>query len=290
MVLHFLLQLKESRVSHQRSTSLPLWQTKIQVHWQHNFFCKNKRTNNFLRVLQNLLLDISLPHWSLLLVLPSDNEASIWTNGHFWLASADMQVLLVIISADEEVSWEHGIVFHTFCNSLEIRWFLQHLCPFSWKFQISASNNLWWCCLSFRPLLQTWRKHYTHNVHRLLAFYTSRTTTFRETNRLLLCCQGNWLGNHISSQQISKWLVSVINLSYLRRLCQNPCKDILPGHLLSLQPFLKGVQVKDICKAATWSQPMVFVKEYRLDIREKCDATFGQAVISSVHAWHPSIQ
>lgn len=46
--------------------------------------------------------------------------------------------------------------------------------------------------------------------------------------------------------------------------------------------LLRGIQLTNISKAATWLQPSTFIKHYRLDVRAKLDAAFRTAVFSCV--------
>lgn len=59
-----------------------------------------------------------------------------------------------------------------------------------------------------------------------------------------------------------------IILSY--QLARKPLLCSRKGHFnSSLSPstaFIKGMQMTDICKIATGSQPIVFVKRYRMDV------------------------
>ena len=43
-----------------------------------------------------------------------------------------------------------------------------------------------------------------------------------------------------------------------------------------------GINISDICPAATWSTPSTFVTHYCLDLRAKKEANFGRAVLISL--------
>lgn len=84
------------------------------------------------------------------------------------------------------------------------------------------------------------------------------------------------------SLRLCVWIVKAVSL--LHKLTKCPLSTTLKGHsawsmTVSLV-FLKGVQLQDICKAATWFQ--VFVYNYRLDVRSRLNALFGCAVLSSL--------
>ena len=121
------------------------------------------------------------------------------------------------------------------------------------------------------------------DVRRALSFYISRTSFFRKSKRLFISPHPPHRGSHVSSQTISRWLVSTIKLAY--QIPKQPF-DRIKAHstraTATSAAFLRGVSPLDICKAATWSTPSTFAAQYRLDLRAKADTSFGQAVISSI--------
>ena len=130
-------------------------------------------------------------------------------------------------------------------------------------------------------------EHMLHSldVRRALAFYISRTEEFH-TSRLFVCFYGSQKGSPGSSQTVSRWIVSAITLAY--DLAGKTLPEVLKAHstrvLATSTALLRGVEVPDICRAATWSTPSTFVTQYHLDVRAKKEASFGRAVLTSLLA------
>ena len=121
------------------------------------------------------------------------------------------------------------------------------------------------------------------DVTRALAYYVSRTKDFRKSERLFLCFFGPHKGCPASST-LSRWLVSTITLAY--QLASKEVPEGLKRHstrsMATSTALLHGVDIPDICKAATWSRVSTFVTHYRLDLRAKKEMSFGRAVLTSV--------
>ena len=125
-------------------------------------------------------------------------------------------------------------------------------------------------------------KLHTLDVKRALAFYLDRTKLFRRSLRLFICYHGPNKG--ASSQTISIWIEQTIQLT-----CQLSGK-LIPDHLKvhSTRAFSTptavhcGIQIQNICRAATLYNPLTFVKHYCLDVRAKNDAAFGRAILTSL--------
>ena len=91
-------------------------------------------------------------------------------------------------------------------------------------------------------------------------------------------------GAPASSQSVSRWIVQLIHLAY--QLAKKPLPEGLKAHstraVSTSTALFKGVQLQNICKAATWATPLTFARHYRLDVRAKNDAVFGRAILSSM--------
>ena len=124
---------------------------------------------------------------------------------------------------------------------------------------------------------------HTLDVKRALAFYVARTKDFRLSPRLFLCYCGQKKGLPISFSSISRWLVSAISLAYELQH-KSPPED-LRAHstraVASSMALLKGVDLPDICRTATWSRVSTFISHYRLDTRAKKETRLGRAVLTA---------
>ena len=129
-------------------------------------------------------------------------------------------------------------------------------------------------------------EHLLHSldVRRALAYYTLRTKDFRQSPKLFLCFYGCHKGAPASSQTLSRWLVSTISIAY-ETAGKTPPVGV-KGHstraMATSTALLRGVDLSDICRAATWSRVSTFIKHYRLDLRAKREASFGRAVLTSL--------
>ncbi|XP_078246542.1 uncharacterized protein LOC144588170 [Pogona vitticeps] len=122
------------------------------------------------------------------------------------------------------------------------------------------------------------------DVRRALAYYVTRSKDFRQTHRLFLCFYGPRKGSPASSSSLSRWLVSTISLAY--ELLQKPVPDGLKAHstraMATSTALLRGIDIQEICRSATWSNASTFVTHYKLDLRAKAETKFGRAVLTSL--------
>ncbi|XP_078235403.1 uncharacterized protein LOC144584060 [Pogona vitticeps] len=122
------------------------------------------------------------------------------------------------------------------------------------------------------------------DVRRALAYYVTRTKDFRKAHRLFLCFYGPRKGSPASSSSLSRWLVSTISLAY--ELLQKPVPEGLKAHstraMATSTALLRGVDIQEICRSATWSNASTFVTHYKLDLRAKAETKFGRAVLTSL--------
>ncbi|KAF7250063.1 Protein P [Varanus komodoensis] len=134
------------------------------------------------------------------------------------------------------------------------------------------------------PLNPIERSLHMLDVRRCLAFYRSRTESFRHSNRLFVKYSERDRGSPVTSQRLSKWIVNTIVLAY--QLAKLDLPSTPTGHstraVAASSAFASGVPIEDVCKAAIWSTPCAFAKHYRLDVRARQDCSFGRAVLSSV--------
>ena len=134
------------------------------------------------------------------------------------------------------------------------------------------------------PATDVERMLHMFDVRRSLAFYVSSTKEFRQANRLFLCYFGPKKGCPASPSTLSRWLVSTIALSY--ELNRRDPPEGLRAHstraIASSTALLRGVDLPDICRSATWSNASTFITHYRSDMRARDETRFRRAVLTSV--------
>ena len=135
-----------------------------------------------------------------------------------------------------------------------------------------------------QPANDTEHMLHTLDVRRALSFYVSCTKDFRLSPKLFLCYFGQKKGLPASSSSsLSRWLVSAISLAY--ELHQKTPPEGLRAHstraVAASTALLRGVDLPDICRTATWSWVSTFITHYRLDMRAKRETRFGKAVLAS---------
>ena len=134
------------------------------------------------------------------------------------------------------------------------------------------------------PTSDTERMLHTLDVRRALSFYVTRTKEFRLSPKLFLCFFGQKKGLPASLSSISRWIVSTISVAYEVQHRTPP--EGLRAHstraVASSMALLRGVDLPDICRTATWSRASTFISHYRLDVRAKKEAIFGRAVLTSI--------
>ena len=134
-----------------------------------------------------------------------------------------------------------------------------------------------------QPSNTTERMLHSLDVKRALSFYVARTKDFRLSPRLFLCYFGHKKGLPASPPSISRWLVTAISLAY--ELQHKSPPEGLRAHstraVASSTALLRGVDLPDICRTATWSTVSTFISHYRLDVRAKRETQFGRAVLAS---------
>ncbi|XP_074849028.1 uncharacterized protein LOC142012530 isoform X1 [Carettochelys insculpta] len=125
------------------------------------------------------------------------------------------------------------------------------------------------------------------DVRRALAFYIDRTKSFRKTDRLLVSLAPKSKGECLSSQRISKHIVSCIKMCYeLKKtpLLATPrahsTRVVVAAAAAASTAFFKGVALKDICRASTWSSCDTFAKHYALHRVFQEDTHLSTVVLS----------
>lgn len=118
---------------------------------------------------------------------------------------------------------------------------------------------------SFYPKPHSTTRHtifHLLGIHKALAFYIDRTPSFLKSDRLLISTIERTKGHPLSSQRISKLIVSCITQCYTLR--NKPLPQTPRAHstraVATSTAFLHEVPLKDICRVATWSTNDTFMK------------------------------
>ncbi len=105
---------------------------------------------------------------------------------------------------------------------------------------------------------------------RALHCYVNRTKALRKSNPLFVSRADSHRGKPISRQRLSHWVVEAIIVGYNSMGLSPP--EGLRAHstwgLATSWALFKGVSIQDICAAASWASPHIFVRFYRLDVTE----------------------
>ena len=109
---------------------------------------------------------------------------------------------------------------------------------------------------------------------RAVRTYMGRTEGFRRSDQLFVSWATPHKGKPITKQRLSHWVVEAIALAYTSQGLQPPVG--LRAHstrgLAASWALFRGVSVRDICAAASWSSPLTFVRFYMLDVSAPCVA------------------
>ncbi|KAK0146328.1 hypothetical protein N1851_014351 [Merluccius polli] len=142
-------------------------------------------------------------------------------------------------------------------------------------------------CLQFAPGYSKSaedRKLNTLCPVRALRLYVERTAGFRRGDQLFVSWATPHKGKPLSRQRLSHWIVEAIGLSYRCRGLQPPAG--LKAHstrgMATSWALFKGIQVEDICVAASWATPHTFVRFYRLDVSAP---SLAHAVLETGASW-----
>lgn len=134
------------------------------------------------------------------------------------------------------------------------------------------------------PATDEHRLWHTLDVRRALLFYVHRTKPLANDGGLFVCYSGSQKGRLVSSQRLSRWITSTIELAYT--LQKVPIPSRLTAHLTramaTSMALWHGVSLQDICTAATWASPNTFIRHYAIEARARGRAPVARAVFSAV--------
>lgn len=126
--------------------------------------------------------------------------------------------------------------------------------------------------------------YHTLDVKRALLFYTHRTKFHDRAESLFITYSHPQQGHQVSSQRLSHWVMTVIDMAY--SLAKVPKPQRITAHstrdIAASTAFLHGIPLKDICAVATWSSPNTFINHYAIDVRVRQYAPLARSVLSTV--------
>ena len=103
---------------------------------------------------------------------------------------------------------------------------------------------------------------------RALDVYIERTKAIRLTDQLFVCYGGKVLGQRLSKQRLSHWLVDTIACAY--DLAGQTMPSAVVAHSIrrvaTSWAQLKGVPLSEICASASWTSPGTFTRFYRVNV------------------------
>ncbi|KAG8539364.1 hypothetical protein GDO81_021012 [Engystomops pustulosus] len=122
------------------------------------------------------------------------------------------------------------------------------------------------------------------DVRRILLFYLETTRQWRKDSNILLQFSGKNKGTRASKSTIARWIKTVIKNAYV---AQNmSILGTIRAHstraMATSWAEKRGASINEICRAATWSSQMTFVKHYRLDLQSTKELAFGRKVLQAV--------
>lgn len=129
------------------------------------------------------------------------------------------------------------------------------------------------------------RRLYCLDVKRALLFYLDRTKDFRQSPYLFLVHAGPRRGQTVSLQRLAKWIVETIRLAYLlaKRPLLGPVRAYSTRAMAASTAFMRGASLTDVCQAATWSSPHMFVCHYAMDVWARQRLRVGRCVLEACH-------
>ncbi len=92
---------------------------------------------------------------------------------------------------------------------------------------------------------------------RELRIYVDRTRSFRSSEQLFVCHEGQQKGKAVSKQRLAHWIVEAVALAYQSQ--GEPCPLGVRAHstrsVASFRALAHDASLADICKAAGWAKP-----------------------------------
>lgn len=156
-----------------------------------------------------------------------------------------------------------------------------------WGLTVPSQSINQFACLLPNTQLTLREKLQMLDVSRVLLYYMDRTKLIILSPHLFLAIAIHSKGQATLSYLISKWIMQHIFLCC--QLAAVPLPLNIKAHTTRAQATssacIRNVPNSEICKVATHSNPLTFVKHYGLDLATRADAKFGRAVQQSLFSW-----
>ncbi|XP_060541740.1 histone acetyltransferase KAT2B isoform X2 [Pantherophis guttatus] len=137
-----------------------------------------------------------------------------------------------------------------------------------------------------RPSYPRERRWHSLDVTRVLGIYLKRTTPFRCSESLFVSFLPVSQGGKVSSSTIGRWIRQTIASAY--DLLALPRPSRLTAHstcsAAMMAAWVTQAPLFEICRAATWTLPVLFIRHYKLDQFASVEATFGRRILQRVVA------
>jgi integrase len=136
-----------------------------------------------------------------------------------------------------------------------------------------------------RTNAQPRQTYYRLCVRRVVKKYLRATQSFRRTDQLLVCFQGQRKGLPASKPTISRWVRKAIEMAY--KVLNKPLPEGIKAHqtraTAATWAQFYNASLKDICETASWGSTCTFAKHYQLNIADSSEATarFADAVFQA---------
>ncbi|XP_078515458.1 uncharacterized protein LOC144780831 [Lissotriton helveticus] len=111
--------------------------------------------------------------------------------------------------------------------------------------------------------------------------YLCRTAPFRRSDQLFIAYGRMRKGRPVTKPTIARWISSA--MIFCHQQAGKPLQSSVRAHstraMSSSTALFAGVPLRQICRAATWSNRHTFTKHYCLDAINEVDTAVGQAVL-----------
>lgn len=135
-----------------------------------------------------------------------------------------------------------------------------------------------------KPRHPTEKRWHTLDVHRALRKYIDRSSSFQKSESLFISFQPASLSRRVSSSTIACWLKACIAMTYDQQHLSRPRRITAHSMRSAATSVAWATQASllEICRAATWSSPTPFIRNYKLDKFVSAEVVFGRRVLQKV--------
>lgn len=137
-----------------------------------------------------------------------------------------------------------------------------------------------------RPSHPRERRWHTLDVRRALRIYLKRTAGVRRSESLFVSFLPVSLGLRVTASTIGRWIRQTIASAYDFRSLPRPARVTAHSTRSASTSAAWSTQASllEICRAATWSSPVPFIRHYKIDTFASAEAAFGRQVLQQVVA------